>query len=41
MDRVEALPDERAALWKRVNDAGFLTEDEKRVAVGYGLACNF
>ncbi len=36
VDRVEALSDERAALWKRVNDAAFLTEDEKRAAVGYG-----
>jgi HK97 family phage portal protein len=35
-DRVEALADERAALWKRVSDAGFLDDDEKRAAVGYG-----
>jgi len=25
------------ALWKRVNEASFLTEDEKREAVGYGV----
>ena len=36
LDRIEALADERAALWKRLSDAGFLSEDEKRAAVGYG-----
>jgi HK97 family phage portal protein len=35
-DAIEALAGERAALWKRVGAADFLTEDEKRVAVGYG-----
>ena len=29
--------DERAALWKRISDAGFLSEDEKRAAVVYTL----
>ena len=36
LDRIEALSDERAALWARINAATFLTEDEKREAVGYG-----
>jgi len=35
-DRVEAISLEREALWRRVNDADFLTPDEKREAVGYG-----
>ena len=35
-DRIEALSTEREALWKRVGNAEFLTEDEKRQAVGYG-----
>jgi HK97 family phage portal protein len=35
-DKVEALSLEREALWRRVNDADFLTPDEKREAVGYG-----
>jgi LAO/AO transport system kinase len=33
-DQVEALSLEREALWKRVNEADFLTPDEKREAVG-------
>jgi HK97 family phage portal protein len=36
LDQVEALAPDRDALWKRVNDAAFLTSDEKRAAVGYG-----
>ena len=36
LDQVEALAPDRDALWKRVNEAGFLTIDEKRHAVGYG-----
>jgi phage portal protein BeeE len=35
-DQVEALSAEREALWRRVNEADFLTPDEKREAVGYG-----
>lgn len=35
-DQVEALSAEREALWARVGKADFLTEDEKRAAVGYG-----
>jgi HK97 family phage portal protein len=35
-DRIEALSLEREALWRRVNDADFLTPEEKREAVGYG-----
>jgi HK97 family phage portal protein len=35
-DQVEALTLEREALWRRVNDADFLTPEEKREAVGYG-----
>ena len=36
LDAVEALADERESLWRRVTAADFLTEDEKRTAVGYG-----
>jgi len=36
LDRIEALSAEREALWARVGRADFLTEDEKREAVGYG-----
>ncbi len=36
LDQVEALSSDRDALWKRVNDATFLTADEKRQAVGWG-----
>ena len=35
-DAIEGLSVEREALWRRVNAAGFLSEDEKREAVGYG-----
>lgn len=35
-DQVEGLSAEREALWARVNDATFLSDDEKREAVGYG-----
>ena len=35
-DGVEALAGDREALWKRLNDAGFLSLDEKREAAGYG-----
>ena len=37
-DAIEALAVEREALWRRVNEADFLTPDEKREAVGYGSA---
>ncbi|RIA56770.1 phage portal protein [Dichotomicrobium thermohalophilum] len=36
LDRVEALSTERAALWERVENASFLTVNEKRAAIGYG-----
>jgi phage portal protein BeeE len=36
-DQVEALSLEREALWRRVNDADFLTPEEKRQAVGFGV----
>ena len=36
LDRIEALSTEREALWSRVGAAAFLTDDEKREAVGYG-----
>ncbi len=36
LDQVEALGPDREALWARVGAASFLTEDEKRAAVGYG-----
>lgn len=35
LDSLEALADERKDLWDRVNNAKFLTVDEKRVAAGY------
>jgi HK97 family phage portal protein len=35
IDRIEALASERESLWRRVEAASFLTEDEKREAVGY------
>ncbi len=34
-DQVEALGQDREALWKRVGQADFLTVNEKRAAVGY------
>ena len=36
VDRIEALADERATEWSRVDSANFLTVDEKREALGYG-----
>jgi hypothetical protein len=36
LDAIEALSDEREALWKRIGAATFLTDAEKRTAVGYG-----
>ena len=35
-DQVDGLSIERDALWARVGAADFLTDDEKRAAVGYG-----
>jgi HK97 family phage portal protein len=37
LDQVEALAADREALWARVGKAEFLTDDEKRQAVGYGV----
>jgi phage portal protein BeeE len=37
LDGIEALSTEREALWARVSRADFLTDDEKRAAVGYGV----
>jgi HK97 family phage portal protein len=34
-DRVEALSAERDGLWRRLEGASFLSDDEKRAAVGY------
>jgi HK97 family phage portal protein len=36
LDAIEALASERESLWRRVSAADFLSEDEKRAAVGYG-----
>jgi HK97 family phage portal protein len=36
LDAIEALSQERESLWRRVSEAGFLDDDEKREAVGYG-----
>jgi HK97 family phage portal protein len=38
LDAIEALAPERESLWRRVQAADFLTEAEKRAAVGYGPA---
>jgi hypothetical protein len=38
LDQVEALTPEREALWARIGAADFLSEEEKRAAVGYGDA---
>ncbi|MBM6581371.1 phage portal protein [Microvirga sp. BT689] len=38
LDAIEALADERESLWRRVSAAAFLSDDEKRAAVGYGRA---
>ncbi|MHC2086930.1 phage portal protein [Methylobacterium sp. CM6244] len=38
LDAIEALAPERESLWRRVQAADFLTEAEKREAVGYGTA---
>ena len=35
-DQIEGLAGEREALWARVGAASFLSDDEKREAVGYG-----
>src|SRR5690606_35564247 len=35
LDQVSALASERESLWSRVNAATFLTDDERRAAVGY------
>jgi len=35
-DQIEGLSAEREALWRRVGQADFLSDDEKREAVGYG-----
>jgi HK97 family phage portal protein len=36
LDSIEALADDRESLWRRVTGADFLTDDEKREALGYG-----
>ena len=35
-DAIEALAAEGESLWRRLSAADFLSEDEKRAAVGYG-----
>jgi HK97 family phage portal protein len=37
-DRIDALAQDRAADWKRIDEASFLTVDEKREAAGYGAS---
>ena len=37
LDRIDALAEERKTEWARVDSASFLTQDEKRDAVGYGM----
>lgn len=36
IDAIEALQPEREALWRRIEQASFLSDEEKRAAVGYG-----
>lgn len=36
IDALDALQPEREALWRRLEQASFLSDDEKRAAVGYG-----
>ncbi len=38
LDQIEAIAEDRAALWKRVSEATFLTDEEKRAALDYGTA---
>jgi phage portal protein BeeE len=38
LDQVPALAAERDQLWKRISEASFLSDDEKREAVGYDAA---
>ncbi|MBZ6076396.1 phage portal protein [Microvirga puerhi] len=40
LDAIEALADERESLWRRITAASFLSDDEKREAVGYGRHVN-
>ena len=35
IDRIDGLSSERESLWRRISDASFLTDEEKRDAVGY------
>jgi HK97 family phage portal protein len=35
VDQVDALTEDRTAAWTRINAADFLSEAEKRIAVGY------
>jgi HK97 family phage portal protein len=37
IDAIDALSADREALWARLEAASFLTDDEKRIAVGYGV----
>ncbi len=36
-DSIDGLSAERDSLWERVGNASFLSKDEKREAVGYGV----
>jgi HK97 family phage portal protein len=36
VDRIDALAADRESEWRRIDGASFLTQDEKREAVGYG-----
>ena len=37
-DAIDGLSLDREALWRRIGAADFLSDDEKREAVGYGRA---
>ncbi len=41
LDRIEALAEERAREWARLESTSFLTRDEKREAAGYGAKGGF
>lgn len=38
LDEIEALAEDRSVLWDRIGSADFLSDEEKRAAVGYGVA---
>ena len=37
LDAIPALATERDAYWRRISEAGFLTDDEKRALLGLAI----